>query len=153
MKEKILSITIGALIGAVVVSSGFLISAKMNRKIGSLNGMPPMGQEQMQGLNGSMGQNGGPSNNGSQSGPMGQNGGPSNNGSQSGPMGQNGGPSNNGSQSGPMGQNGGPSNNGSQSGPMGQNGGPSNNGSQSEPMNQNGGTPPQMPNGGNTKNS
>ena len=91
MKEKILSITIGALIGAVVVSSGFLISAKMNRKIGSLNGMPPMGQEQMQGLNGSMGQNGVPSNNGSQSGPMGQNGGPSNNGSQSGPMGQNGG--------------------------------------------------------------
>ena len=72
MKEKILSITIGALIGAVVVSSGFLLSAKMNRKIGSLNGMPPMGQEQMQGLNGSMGQNGGPSNNGSQSGPMGQ---------------------------------------------------------------------------------
>ncbi len=107
MKEKILSITIGALIGAVVVSSGVLISAKMNRKIGSLNGMPPMGQEQMQGLNGSMGQNGGPSNNGSQSGPMGQNGGPSNNGSQSGPMGQNGGPSNNGSQSGPMNQNGG----------------------------------------------
>lgn len=44
MKEKILSITIGALIGAVVVSSGFLISAKMNRKIGSLNGMPPMGK-------------------------------------------------------------------------------------------------------------
>ena len=44
MKEKILSITIG---GAVVVSSGFLLSAKMNRKIGSLNGMPPMGQEQM----------------------------------------------------------------------------------------------------------
>ena len=107
MKEKILSITIGALIGAVVVSSGVLISAKMNRKIGSLNGMPPMGQEQMQGLNGSMGQNGGPSNNGSQSGPMGQNGGPSNNGSQSGSMGQNGGPSNNGSQSGPMNQNGG----------------------------------------------
>ena len=71
MKEKILSITIGA----VVVLSGFLISAKMNRKIGSLNGMPPMGQEQMQGLNGSMGQNGGPSNNGSQSGPMNQNGG------------------------------------------------------------------------------
>ena len=91
MKEKILSITIGALIGAVVVSSGVLISAKMNRKIGSLNGMPPMGQEQMQGLNGSMGQNGGPSNNGSQSGPMGQNGGSSNNGSQSGPMNQNGG--------------------------------------------------------------
>ena len=47
MKEKILSITIGALIGAVVVSLGFLLSAKMNRKIGSLNGMPPMGQEQM----------------------------------------------------------------------------------------------------------
>ena len=107
MKEKILSITIGALIGAVVVSSGFLLSAKMNRKIGSLNGMPTMGQEQMQGLNGSMGQNGGPSNNGSQSGSMGQNGGPSNNGSQSGPMGQNGGSSNNGSQSGPMNQNGG----------------------------------------------
>lgn len=107
MKEKILSITIGALIGAVVVSSGFLISAKMNRKIGSLNGMPPMGQEQMQGLNGPMRQNRGPSNNGSQSEPMGQNGGLSNNGSQSGSMGQNGGPSNNGSQSGPMGQNGG----------------------------------------------
>ena len=137
MKEKILSITIGALIGAVVVSSGFLLSAKMNRKIGSLNGMPPMGQEQMQGLNGSIGQNGGTSNSGSQSGQMGQNGGSSNNGSQSGPMGQNGGPSNNGSQSGPMGQNGGSSNNGSQSGPM----------------NQNGGTPPQMPNGGNVKNS
>ena len=91
MKEKILSITIGALIGAVVVSSGFLLSAKMNRKIGSLNGMPTMGQEQMQGLNGSMGQNGGPSNSGSQSGPMGQNGGSSNSGSQSGSMGQNGG--------------------------------------------------------------
>ena len=91
MKEKILSITIGALIGAVVVSSGFLLSAKMNRKIGSLNGMPTMSQEQMQGLNGSIGQNGGPSNSGSQSGPMGQNGGPSSNGSQSGPMGQNGG--------------------------------------------------------------
>ena len=90
-----------------MVSSGFLISAKMNRKIGSLNGMPPMGQEQMQGLNGSMGQNGGPSNSGSQSGPMGQNRGPSNNGSQSSPMGQNGGPSNNGSQSGSMNQNGG----------------------------------------------
>lgn len=129
MKEKILSITIGALIGAVVVSSGFLISAKMNRKIGSLNGMPPMGQEQMQGLNGSMGQNRGPSNNGSQSRPRGQNGGPSNSGSQSGPMGQNGGPSNSGSQSGPMGQNGGQLNSGNQSGPMGQNGGTSNNGS------------------------
>ena len=38
-------------------------------------------------------------------------------------------------------------------GPMGQNGGSSNNGSQSGPMNQNGGTPPQMLNGGNTKNS
>lgn len=38
-----------------------------------------------------MGQNGGPSNNGSQSGPMGQNGGASNNGSQSGSMNQNGG--------------------------------------------------------------
>ena len=75
MKEKILSITIGALIGAVVVSSGFLLSAKMNRKIGSLNGMPTMSQEQMQGLNGSMRQNGGPSNNGSQSGPKEQNGG------------------------------------------------------------------------------
>ena len=86
MKEKILSITIGALIGAVVVSSGFLISAKMNRKIGSLNGMPPMGQEQMQGLNGSMGQNGGPSNNGSQSGPMGQNGGTANKCTKSGTM-------------------------------------------------------------------
>ena len=107
MKEKILSITIGALIGAVVFSSGFLLSAKMNRKIGSLNGMPTMSQEQMQGLNGSMRQNGGPSNNGSQSGPMGQNGGTLNNGSQSGPMGQNGGPSNNGSQSGPKEQNGG----------------------------------------------
>ena len=94
MKEKILSITIGALIGAVVVSSGFLISAKMNRKIGSLNGMPPMGQEQMQGLNGSMGQNGRPSNNGNQSGSMEQNGGPSNNGSQWGPMKQNGGKTN-----------------------------------------------------------
>lgn len=137
MKEKILSITIGALIGAVVVSSGFLLSAKMNRKIGSLNGMPTMGQEQMQGLNGSMGQNGGPSNSGSQSGPMGQNGGQLNSGNQSGPMGQNGGTSNNGSQSAPMGQNGRSSNNGSQSGPM----------------NQNGGTPPQMPNGGNVKNS
>ena len=91
MKEKILSITIGALIGAVVVSSGFLLSAKMNRKIGSLNGMPTMSQEQMQGLNGSIGQNGGPSNNGSQSGPRGKNGGPSNNRSQSGPMNQNGG--------------------------------------------------------------
>ena len=107
MKEKILSITIGALIGAVVVSLGFLLSAKMNRKIGSLNGMPTMGQEQMQGLNGSMGQNGGPSNSGSQSGPMGQNGGPSNNGSHSGQMGQNGGTSNNGRQSGTMVQNGG----------------------------------------------
>lgn len=137
MKEKILSITIGALIGAVVVSSGFLLSAKMNRKIGSLNGMPTMGQEQMQGLNGPMGQNRGPSNNGSQSRPRGQNGGPSNSGSQSGPMGQNGGPSNSGSQSGPMGQNGGQLNSGNQSGPMGQNGG----------------TPPQMPNGGNVKNS
>ena len=52
-----------------------------------------------------------------------------------------------------MGQNEGPSNNGSQSGLMGQNGGPSNNGSQSGPMNQNGGIPPQMPNGGNVKNS
>ena len=79
MKEKILSITIGALIGAVVFSSGFLLSAKMNRKIGSLNGMPTMSQEQMQGLNGSMRQNGGPSNNGSQSGPMGQKGGTTNN--------------------------------------------------------------------------
>lgn len=137
MKEKILSITIGALIGAVVVSSGFLLSAKMNRKIGSLNGMPTMGQEQMQELNGSMGQNGGLSNSGSQSGPMGQNGGPSNNGSQSSSMEQNGGSSNNGIQSGPMGQNGGPSNNGSQSGSM----------------NRNEGTLPQMPNGGNTKNS
>ena len=91
MKEKILSITIGVLIGAVVVSSGFLISAKMNRKLGVLNGMPQMGQEQMQGLNGSMGQNRGPSNSGSQSGPMGQNGGPSNNGNQSESMNQNGG--------------------------------------------------------------
>lgn len=54
---------------------------------------------------------------------------------------------------GPMGQNRGPSNNGSQSRPRGQNGGPSNSGSQSGPMNQNGGTPPQMPNGGNVKNS
>ena len=153
MKEKILSITIGALIGAVVVSSGFLISSKMNRKLGALNGMLQMGQEQMQGLNNSMGQNGGPSNGGSQSGSMGQNGGPSNGGSQSGSMGQNGGPSNGGSQSGSMGQNGGPSNGGSQSGSMGQNGGLSNGGSQSGSMNQNGGTPPQMPNGGNTKNS
>ena len=58
MKEKILNITIGALIGAVVVSSGFLLSVKMNRKIGSLNGMPTMGQGQMQGLNGLMGQMG-----------------------------------------------------------------------------------------------
>ena len=91
MKEKFLSITIGALIGAVVVSSEFLLSAKMNRKIGSLNGMPTMGQEQMQGLNGSVGQNGGASNNGSQSGPMGQNGGQSNNGNQSGLINQNGG--------------------------------------------------------------
>ena len=52
-----------------------------------------------------------------------------------------------------MGQNGGPSNNGSQSSPMGQNGGPSNNGSQNCQMGQNGGKPPQMLNGGNTKNS
>ncbi len=47
----------------------------------------------------------------------------------------------------------GPSNNGSQSGPMGQNGGPSNNGSNQDQWIQNGGTPPQMPNGGNVKNS
>ncbi len=71
----------------------------------------------MQGLNGSMGTNGGPTNSGSQSGTNGgKMEGTSNNGSQSGSMGQNGriikqwwG------QSGPMNQNGGPSNNGSQS--------------------------------------
>ncbi len=39
MKEKILNITIGALIEPVV-SVRIFIKVKMNRKIGSLNGMP-----------------------------------------------------------------------------------------------------------------
>ena len=52
MKEKILTLITGALLGATIASAGFLIHSKINNK--NIGNVPQMNQTQMQNGNGGM---------------------------------------------------------------------------------------------------